>query len=308
MKKYLDIDNLREEELIIKPDLIRERNNQAFEPGDYIQITEKIDGSNASFRYDPEQDKLIAFSRNTELVGSNTLNGFYEFVQSLPVKHFNDDRFIYFGEWTGARNKIVYDNDARGRWYLFDIYYVPDERWLMQDYVQAFARTNGFDSPHIFYEGPFISWDHVRSFCNSPSYGDTQEGVVVKNQDKLNDSHYPTYLKIVNQAFKESKIKPLRDPVTEEQKRNEKLLADSIAEQIVTENRVAKMLTKMRDEGLLPETLSAKDMGVIAKNLPDRIFYDCLKEELEMTTSMGAHGYKSISSRTMAIARKMVLG
>ena len=40
-----------------------------------------------------------------------------------------------------------------------------------------------------------------------------------------------------------------------------------------------KDINKMIDEGILPEQISPKDMGLIAKNLPKRIFEDIMKEE-----------------------------
>ena len=49
--------------------------------GDYITITEKIDGSNASFSYDKTVDCGVrSYSRNQVLNENLTLNGFYEWV------------------------------------------------------------------------------------------------------------------------------------------------------------------------------------------------------------------------------------
>ena len=55
--------------------------------------------------------------------------------------------------------------------------------------------------------GEFISWEHCMTFCNSPAYGDKQEGIVIKNQTKLNDpnTRMPFVLKIVNDCFSEVK-------------------------------------------------------------------------------------------------------
>ena len=77
MKKYLKIERLKEEYEI------------CFSVGDVITITEKIDGSNASIRYDAETDTLLAFSRNQQLNSSNTLRGFWDFVHSLNPEQFD---------------------------------------------------------------------------------------------------------------------------------------------------------------------------------------------------------------------------
>ena len=47
-----------------------------FNVGDYIQISEKIDGSNAAIRYDAETDTVVAQSRNNILGLQNNLRGF----------------------------------------------------------------------------------------------------------------------------------------------------------------------------------------------------------------------------------------
>lgn len=67
-KHFLDIENLRENDTEL-----RRGNGYGFEKGDIVSITEKIDGSNSSIKYDPETDSLIAFSRKQELSFNNTL-------------------------------------------------------------------------------------------------------------------------------------------------------------------------------------------------------------------------------------------
>jgi hypothetical protein len=79
-------------------------------------------------------------------------------------------------------------------------------------------------------------------------------------------------------------------------------------EGIVTQRRVEKMLLKLRDEGVLPENLRPEDMGLIAKNLPDRVYEDCLKEEPEIMEACGELGVKLFSGVVMRVARNIVLG
>jgi hypothetical protein len=82
-KHFIDIQNIREEDTEL-----RNRNTYAFDEPCIIQITEKYDGSNACACYDPETDKMVAFSRKQELSFNNTLNGFWNYVQTLPVGIF----------------------------------------------------------------------------------------------------------------------------------------------------------------------------------------------------------------------------
>ena len=100
-KHFIDIQNIREENTEL-----RESNTKGFTPGDIIQITEKFDGSNACACYDSEANKMVAFSRKQELTFNNTLNGFWNYVQTLPeevVEVFKaHPNYRVFGEWSNS--------------------------------------------------------------------------------------------------------------------------------------------------------------------------------------------------------------
>lgn len=305
-KHYIDIENLREEDTDITA-----CNCSGFEKGDFIQITEKFDGSNACIAYNAEAGYLASFSRTRQLTYDNTLNGFWKFVNELPpqtveVFELHAD-YRVFGEWNN-KNRIVYNDTYKvNHFYVFDIFDVGLNEWLPQNAVKEFVKEAGLEYIHVLYEGPFISWDHCRSFMNSPAYGEYQEGIVVKNQDKLHnnvDSGF-FYLKIVNDGFKETIKIPKRIPTAEESEA--KAEGIRITESIVTRNRVEKMLFKLRDEGLLPEKLTPADMKDVAKALPKRIYDDCLKEEKESVMAAGEYLKKSCSSVAMKHAREILM-
>lgn len=285
-------------------------NIGGFEVGDIIQITEKWDGSNASIRYDIETGKLIAFSRRLELTFNNTLNGFWNYVQSLNAEEYKDTpNYVIFGEW-GVKNAIRYNQDAYGKWYVYDIYDVEKEEYLPQTEVKKFVEEHGLTYIHVLYEGEFISWEHCQTFCNSPAYGDKQEGIVIKNQTKLNNpySRTPFVLKIVNDCFSEVKKDNHRQKIEDPQKIKEREHAQSIIDMVVTKRRVEKEIYKMRDEGIVPEKIEPSDMKIVAQNLPKRIYEDCLKEERELVESAGEYFGKMCSSKAMYLAREIILG
>lgn len=116
-KEFMDIQRLKE------------KFADGFQPGDEIVIQEKFDGSNAACRYDIETCKLVAFSRRQTLEPlGNTLNGFYNYIQSLDVNDFKDyPDYVVFGEWSGARNAIIYYPECTKKWYVFDIFDVNKE-------------------------------------------------------------------------------------------------------------------------------------------------------------------------------------
>ena len=114
-KKFMDISRVK------FGDELTPSNTGGFEVGDRIQITEKWDGSNASIRYDVETGKLVAFSRRLELTYNNTLNGFWNYVQTLNPDDYKDTpSYVIFGEW-GVKNAIRYNPEAYGKWYVYDI-------------------------------------------------------------------------------------------------------------------------------------------------------------------------------------------
>ena len=76
-KKFIDIEHLREHDIAIC-DAVRKSNAGAFEPGDQIQITTKVDGANASIAWNTVKDKLDIFSRTNLLEAPGSLRGFYD--------------------------------------------------------------------------------------------------------------------------------------------------------------------------------------------------------------------------------------
>lgn len=305
MKHFMDIVRVKEND-----EGMTAANTGAFEVGDRIVIQTKVDGSNAQIAW--EDGELKAFSRKNELNMNNNLRGFWNFVQTLDKEKFRDlgNRCLY-GEWL-VSHTVRYDQDSYNKWYVYDMYDKDTERWLPQDIVKEYAESHGLIYVHTYYDGPFISWEHVKSFLDKPVYGDALEGVIIKNITKLNDpdNRNPFYLKIVNDSFAETKhnnhIKKELDP----QHLEEKAQAEECAAQVVTEARVRKDILKQIDEGLLPEQLTPQNMGAIARNLPKRIYEDILKEEKDLVADFIGNQYfgKAVSSQSMNWAKKIVLG
>lgn len=177
-------------------------NTKGFQPGDEIVIQEKVDGANASIRFDRETGKLIAYSRKQELSFSKTLCGFWNYVQQLNASEYEDAHsYVIFGEWL-LKNAIKYQPQAYSRWYVFDIYDSEKEEYLPQEKVQEFCEQHKLIYVDTFYRGPFISWEHCKEFVGKSNIAiDKGEGIVIKNQSKLNslDEKLPFVLKIVGE-------------------------------------------------------------------------------------------------------------
>lgn len=287
---------------------IKENNVNGFEKGDYIVIQEKIDGANAAIRYDPITDTIVAQSRKNILGLENNLRGFWEWTQTLDknlVESVLGNNLIAFCEWL-VPHSVKYPSEKYNYAYFYDVYDTESESYLPQSDVKEIVSKLCLTYVPVFYEGEFISWEHCMSFVGKTEFGgEYGEGIVVKNQTKLNDTNNrsPYYIKIVGEKFAETKghkvktVDPDKLRTMEENK--------ALTETIVTEARVTKLLNKLVDEGILPEDWGAKEMSIVAKNLTKAVYEDCIKEESDTVNKISDFG-KTANSIAMGIARKIM--
>lgn len=322
--KFVDIDYLREEAIVLgtKPDgtqHVRPTNTGAFEVGDIIQISTKVDGANASISWDETTNKLEVFSRTNLLTSPGSLHGFYDYIKTAVEPKISDflktaSQYVIFGEWL-TKHTVNYNKEAYNRWHVYDIFHKGMNRYLPQSAVKDFCEKYGLDYVEVLYEGPFISWEHCRSFIGkSTIYGPQQEGIVVKNQTKLLDSYGvkdPIYIKIVDEKFKEAQHSNKPPKVVDPEKVAAYEKAVELIEAVVTEARVKKAICKMIDEGQLPSELQPKDMGSVMKLLPKAMFDDIVKEENETVKAvqdLGENIGKLVASTAAKHARAIVVG
>lgn len=298
IKHYVDIERLKD------------KYAEGFKPGEHITITEKIDGSNGSFCWDTEVNTLAVFSRRRQLDQSNTLNGFYELVQSFDMNHYYkllNKNYIIFGEWL-VPHTIKYPEDKYRKFYVFDVWDKDKEQYLPWDSVMLIARTFNLETVPVFYDGPFISWEHIYSFVGKTEMGAMPcgEGCVIKSQDRLGEknSRLPAYVKIVSEQFSEvHKSKPHKE--IDPEKIAAKQAMEELAATIVTERRIQKAIEKFIEDNLIPSDWDEKNLGAIAKILPKAIYDDCIKEEPETVAQIENFG-KICGSLSMKIARNLI--
>lgn len=281
--------------------------SDCFEAGDIISIQEKLDGSNSSIQYDPETDSLMCFSRKMILNPMNTLNGFYEYVQKLDKTIFKKyPNFRLFGEWS-LKHLIRYEESQIKKFHCFDIYDTENKQWQSRDVVKNIcAEANIQMIPELYY-GEFISWEHVQSFIGKTVFGlSTGEGIVLKNQTKLNNPNEkkPFVVKLVATEYLETAQRKIREPINPDELAKREYLYE-LASTIVTENRVEKSIYKMIMNDELPSDWDETHMGFIAKELPRIIYNDCIKEENETVEKIEGFG-KLCASIVMQIVRKLL--
>ena len=194
---------------------------------------------------------------------------------------------------------------------MFDVLDTETEQYLpLEKTLMFFNKLNKLGIEKfvpIFYNGSFVSWEHVASFVGRSDVGASPsgEGVVIKRQDNLNSksSNSPYYLKLVSEIF--SEVHKSKSKTIDLTKMEEREKQKNIVTSIVTPQRIEKMLFKLIDEGLIPENWNCKNMSEIAKILPKEIFDDCRKEEPELVLSCDNFG-KICSSVTMQYVRTML--
>lgn len=307
MKKYLDIERCKQ------------KYAETFNVGENIVIQEKIDGSNASIRYDEESGTLKAFSRRLELNSENTLNGFWDYVQSLNTIAFKEvlgSRYIVFGEWMGAKHAIKYPEDVYGKFWMFDVWDTQTEQYLPYEETRAFYgrliacgnKGKKFNFVPVFYVGKFESWEKTMELVGKTEVGaePSGEGIVIKRQDYLDSksSRLPFYVKIVSEQFSEvhkSRKQKAIDPAAIAKKEANIALAATI----VTQQRVQKMLYKFIEDGLLPQDWDEHNLKDISKILPNAIYRDCVKEENETVQQVEDFG-KVAAKLSMSIVRDLI--
>ena len=307
MKKYLDIERCKQ------------KYAETFNVGEDIVIQEKIDGSNASIRYDEESGTLKAFSRRLELSADNTLNGFWDYVQTLNLDTFKEilgSRYIVFGEWMGAKHAIKYPENVYGKFWMFDVWDTQTEQYLPYEETRSFYdkliacgnEDNKFNFVPVFYIGKFESWEKTSELVGRTEVGaePTGEGIVIKRQNCLDSksSRLPFYVKIVSEQFSEvhkSKKQRVIDPEAIAKKEANLALAATI----VTPQRVQKMIYKFIEDGLLPQDWDEHNLKDISKILPNAIYRDCIKEENETVQQVEDFG-KVAAKLSMSIVRDLI--
>ena len=307
MKKYLDIERCKQ------------KYAETFNVGEDIVIQEKIDGSNASIRYDEESGTLKAFSRRLELSADNTLNGFWDYVQTLNLDTFKEilgSRYIVFGEWMGAKHAIKYPENVYGKFWMFDVWDTQAEQYLPYEETRSFydkliacgKEDNKFNFVPVFYIGKFESWEKTSELVGRTEVGaePTGEGIVIKRQNCLDSksSRLPFYVKIVSEQFSEvhkSKKQKAIDPEAIAKKEAKLALTATI----VTPQRVQKMIYKFIEDGLLPQDWDEHNLKDISKILPNAIYKDCVKEENETVQQVEDFG-KIAAKLSMSIVRDLI--
>lgn len=280
--------------------------NGVLQEGDIISITEKIDGSNASFRTDETSPTGIScYSRNQPLDEHNTLSGFYNWVVEniIPIQDKLNPNYIYYGEWL-VKHKVIYKDDCYKNFYMFSIWDIEKEQYLSDEVVISEAERLGLTTTNYFYIGEYQSFEYLMSFVGKSdmtSEPNTGEGIVVKNVSYFDKYNRQMFVKLVSDKFAEvQKQKLPKNPNVDD-----KVIV--LVKSVLTKPRVEKIMYKLVDEGLLKEDYAIEDMGLILRSLGSKVYDDIMKEESDLFVEYEEDKIKRICGKNLPNIVKLIL-
>lgn len=299
-------------EIIKYTDIIRygkKGTEDVLKKGDYITITEKMDGANASFRLDETNPLGVScYSRNQPLNSENTLGGFYNWIidNIVPIKDKLNPNYIYYGEWMNP-HKVKYKEKAYKNFYMFSIWDLSQEinQYVSDEIVKKEANKLSIKTVDYFYEGEFASLEHLMNFIgksNKTLEPNTDEGIVIKNVSYFNKYGRQCFVKLVSDAFKEVK----KQRVTKSSKEMPKGYLELMS--VLTKARIDKILYKIVDEGIISDDdICIENMGNLLKIINNLTYDDILKEESDIIGKFDQKEIRKMIGKKLPLIIKEIL-
>lgn len=256
---------------------------EMFDREDDIVVQEKIDGSNAHINV--SDNGFTCYGNNYILNEHNHLQGFWYWCSknyvSIPEKYYGLD---IYGEWL-VPHHCEYPASGYTDFYVFDV--MEDGKYWSQDKVEELAKECNYSYAPVLYKGKFESWKHLVSFVGKTMLGGRKgEGIVVKNQSKLNSAKEQFYIKIVDVEFQETN-KSRKEIKTVDMEKILKIEEDRLyAESIVTLPRVRKIVLKLIEANELPKDPGVMEEKALIGIVKSHVIRDCMKEEKEITDKL----------------------
>lgn len=232
-----------------------------------VQITEKIDGANASIW---REDNHFQFGSRNHVVPN--FRGIKEYVKkNIPIINLLNDNPHYrlFGEWL-VKHTISYNELSYGKFYMFDILDDDTNEYISPQDTMNLGLKYGILMPQVFETGVFTE-EEITKYVGESCLGTQGEGVVIKNPNYTNKFGIkPQYAKIVTQKFKEDNAITFGG----NNKHSETYWEQKVCNEYITLNRVKKIVQKL--ESALDRPLELKDTPRVSSTA----YHDMLEEEI----------------------------
>jgi hypothetical protein len=235
--------------------------------GEFIQIEEKIDGSQFSFgRYGPE---LRCRSKNAQInVGApdKMFTKAVDYVQS--IFQFLPDGMCFSGEYLmkPKHNTLCYSRVPQNHIIIFDVRDGDESYWSEMERT-VIARQLGFETIPVLHRGPIADIESVQALLQRESIlgGPNVEGIVVKDYTRFGQDKKVLMAKYVSEAFKEVHGTEWRkaNPTSGD-------IIHDLIESYRVEARWNKAVQRLRDLGVLTETPA--DIGPLMKAVVEDVY------------------------------------
>lgn len=222
-----------------------------------VEVTEKLDGS--QFRVHVTEDgEVICGTRKTEgeVMDKKSFQKAIDYVENnIMNRNLATYPITLYFEFLGRRkqNVLEYDRVPKNHLYLFGAMAGEEPQPLGTESLMILANILGVEPPNVLYKGEIKELSELDKIMDVESClgGVKAEGVVIKNygrtfpMDLLSTSKwigFPLMGKTIREDFKEAHVKEWK---------KEKPIYDRVIDTYVTQERLGKVLQKLRDEGKL---------------------------------------------------------
>jgi len=271
---------------------------KVFTEGNTWHVEEKMDGSQLSFRLNPESKQIIFRTRNSFIhevdpFGNKQLAAAILAITAPEIKVLLNPNFIYRGEAIvkPRHNRIKYARCPRHYFVLFDVENCETHKFLSYDEKVAEALRINFetapllfksdkgaaDEPHVWTLLDQLDKGQINSLLGSaPNNIVKPEGIVIKNYNYIKEtSGVPGLLKLVREEFQEAVHKKIDEADKKED------ITSVIGAQYAVEARYYKAVQRLRDRGDLKYEMKF-DAPKIAHELDRDLFKECKDEIVHM--------------------------
>lgn len=263
-----------------------------------ITWSPKLDGTNASIRWDNDKNCIAAFSRTRRLGPGQADNaGFYAWATSddeeakfLRNFCFHNPNLIIYGEFLGSTKFIGnikdYNPDALNKLWIFDVYDIDKDRYLPEgEWRRALniAYTGDIEFALLFpWYVPYYpmlepTMELIEKCAETNTFlldnaNHPGEGIVIRRLDFRNKWGHYEIGKYVRDEYKQSKSKSKQPVIAGE-------IEKSIVEEFVTDAEISKTLAKVLLENNKDE-FNPKDGKIIGMTL-NYVFNDAILDEMK---------------------------
>lgn len=222
-----------------------------------VFVFPKIDGTNASLWWN---EGLQAGSRKRHLkTGKEDNAGFYQWA--LEEKKFVDFFYKYqgtrlYGEWLVTHTFKNYREDAKRKFYVFDVCYYDGEDKKYTPYLEYQKMLEEFEIDYIpaicIFENPSLDQMYAslekNNFLVIDGMGNG-EGIVLKNYDYKNKYGRQTWAKIITSEFKERHFKTMGPSIIKGKTEYEDRIVEEFCTTALILKEVSKIKESLKEEG-----------------------------------------------------------